>query len=853
MSILTKSERTRLIVALCALVFILALPHHLWVMPLDDIAAMQMSAWYAPACVFGIAAGVAASSSLGERLSSSPVLTWFVAGGAGLLSLLSSVAAVSDLASVLMAERLMSFRLDPIIILISCVIGAALASYTMADACRLLAQASEITDALDRRCCHGVDLTCVLISFALCLLATVVFIDGWILGYDPVILLACGFSVSLASVAAICLLLLWMRRNGISTLSCAGSVSFGALCAFMVLQTMGISPWSARELVCFLMVSLCALFATLFIVRIADARSLDNARGRSTDCPAVLASGLSDKQLMARLEGFGLSKNEMASVLGCLDGLSSAEVAHKLKVKSATVRTYMQRAYRKVGVSSLHELKRLVGGQAMPEDGGMDVTASEHAAERRHGAATILLNGLFPVAGLCAGAVLFYLLLLSPLTCTKGVMDVPTYGCALGLISFALYPVESKRSTWRYATYVLMYLLIVPAIVRVGFSVVDPYHDVLPSSHIWDAFIYGALGRFSPMIVRAYWSTYSLRRHEYQDTTFVHGGLLAAVACMVSSFSYWTWVLVASAAFVLSAACTVALLLSGAPVSRHGIADLSEGVTSARTGMMSCMLLLIIAMVGFAWVDLWSASIAYLAPWLPFLFLLAGIIGSYLLVSRVVGRDGLLKVSLASFLLAASSLVATPTYSYSNKGTGALLFALIAWMMVVIWEYRVPLRRYLSPREAVAALGCSMFLAQVVDDLSYVNSMFRSLYSAPWIAFEFGQFASTRTAPFVLFAVTACVAIAFVCRKMPMPTADQFWVPDDSKTDASVLRNRYGLTETEASVLMEIAHGLTGDEIARKLAYSKGTVNTARRNGYRKLDIHRKEQLIALLAQISQK
>ena len=67
----------------------------------------------------------------------------------------------------------------------------------------------------------------------------------------------------------------------------------------------------------------------------------------------------------------------------------------------------------------------------------------------------------------------------------------------------------------------------------------------------------------------------------------------------------------------------------------------------------------------------------------------------------------------------------------------------------------------------------------------------------------------------------------------------------------TLLFRAHGLAETEISVLLEIVRGLSGPEIAKALHCSAGSVNSARRNGYRKLGVHSKRQLVELVDQVS--
>lgn len=59
-----------------------------------------------------------------------------------------------------------------------------------------------------------------------------------------------------------------------------------------------------------------------------------------------------------------------------------------------------------------------------------------------------------------------------------------------------------------------------------------------------------------------------------------------------------------------------------------------------------------------------------------------------------------------------------------------------------------------------------------------------------------------------------------------------------------------GISETQATVLLLVARGKSSDQIARELHYSRGTINTARREGYARLKVHDRLQLIELLYEV---
>ena len=86
---------------------------------------------------------------------------------------------------------------------------------------------------------------------------------------------------------------------------------------------------------------------------------------------------------------------------------------------------------------------------------------------------------------------------------------------------------------------------------------------------------------------------------------------------------------------------------------------------------------------------------------------------------------------------------------------------------------------------------------------------------------------------------------------------DQTWTYDLETIHAGVracyadlardVRERYGLTNREAEVLVFLARGFTPAYIAKSLVLSVSTVRTHVRNIYRKLNVNKREELIHLI------
>lgn len=74
------------------------------------------------------------------------------------------------------------------------------------------------------------------------------------------------------------------------------------------------------------------------------------------------------QMMLARLRGLcaELSKRELDSLRGVLEGHTAAEIAEQMGVKPSSVVTYQKRAYRRLGISSQRQLFALCVGVGEP-------------------------------------------------------------------------------------------------------------------------------------------------------------------------------------------------------------------------------------------------------------------------------------------------------------------------------------------------------------------------------------------------------------------------------------------------------------------------------------------------------
>lgn len=100
----------------------------------------------------------------------------------------------------------------------------------------------------------------------------------------------------------------------------------------------------------------------------------------------------------------------------------------------------------------------------------------------------------------------------------------------------------------------------------------------------------------------------------------------------------------------------------------------------------------------------------------------------------------------------------------------------------------------------------------------------------------------------VLFSLAGCMAVLFELQRMPRKT--RYAHREGGVEDLATALVRRGLSETQAAVLAAICAGKTSREIENELAFSHGTVNSARREGYRALGVHSADELRHLVEDV---
>ena len=149
----------------------------------------------------------------------------------------------------------------------------------------------------------------------------------------------------------------------------------------------------------------------------------------------------------------------------------------------------------------------------------------------------------------------------------------------------------------------------------------------------------------------------------------------------------------------------------------------------------------------------------------------------------------------------------------------------------------------LRPRAQGTGMAAGIFLASWFDMLLFalvphVAEAHADLALQVWL---------TGVRSYCLGAGTLIAALLFLYALYESLVVDvDLSRPSDSERLRSYLVGR-GLTTLQVNVALGIIQGETGATLARRLSYSRGAINGARREAYRLLGVHTRQELIELV------
>ena len=550
------------------------------------------------------------------------------------------------------------------------------------------------------------------------------------------------------------------------------------------------------------------------------------------------------------LEGLSLTRREREIASAALDGATSAELSHRFGISASTVRNHLTRVYRKANVNSIRELRDVLGIEdcrTIPVGGTsrIAVPSGDNVPQET----TSVSCGLGVLSGSLQPLIAAAAIMLAGTLCLPHgtVLDwgygrpVALAGAAAGMALAPLLMSVLPRA--RTLLRRIAQLLVTAACVAYlssfpGQSWEDALALRTPDRCLAIFALSAAMLASLPALI---YRGHSAESSEQKNVRSYVGAAAVVLAIALSHLPVHLLRAVSATAVVVLAPASllIDLLLPQNQNAPFAIRDPSTSETAPIDGKretlvpaFSATALLVIALtLGLSFEEIWRAAgstsleIVLTPALIAIDIVLAALsamqsngrqrietVAPLLAVSFVVGTSYFEKLFLAGLIL----FVNLPTASgkLHDQDKGILGIASLAFSAGVL----------------IGDIGVNLYgdlLTDLIRSATYEGAQPLRLVAAGTVG-------------------ALCVTLAFVLSKgsylQIVGSQHSFATPDDEKRLAAYLAYR-GLSDTQVDVLLRIARGMTGAEIAADLHIARGTVNSARAAGYAALKVHSKQQL----------
>lgn len=529
------------------------------------------------------------------------------------------------------------------------------------------------------------------------------------------------------------------------------------------------------------------------------------------------------------LSQYPLTEREKACVKLLIHGNSSEESAAKLGLKAATVRTYLQRSYKKTGVSNSRELTTLVR---------YHIAKTTRKSDQQTGKPPRIPKKLDLILKANHNR-----LFLFSLIATVGLLCLPhqffaTYGnwffehgivIGMGLgpaIACCLIFIENRhnpnivKNQSRYGLSLLLPFLV---------SFLALFHITFPTSI--GASLTSVISFFISTLCSFIMCIYATKRQAFPDNdtdTLASGISSAVLVVMVSFCNKYLWTLGVFLVVVSLFVCIVFNLKQSVP-------DHISRKTSSRF-----VFPLFFASMGFGFVlgEQWHAESSMFSFNAQLLFFVSLNI-SLVIITRA---ELVTKKTFVTAILISSALISLRV----NAIYGLMVFYIAIFLMAFssyVFSHKTGLEHFLS-----SGLGLSIGLipGHLITDF-WDSTM----------ALGLGDLSTqSSTQDFVLITPTILILILFIGIGSTIYCMSIFTQDEESVVDLELTKRRLlylqsqGISFTHSQAIILLSQGYRGNEVAKQLHYSLGTVNTARSNAYKALGVHSIKELEGLLDEV---
>ncbi len=663
-------------------------------------------------------------------------------------------------------------------------------------------------------------------------------------GFDPAFVSALSSAMVVLFVLLVCIVI---QRTGISFVSSAASapnVPLALLMSFAfgrILCCVISSCVFERELLLeLLLLVLATLLATLvlFAVTLVLTCLCPFKKAAGIEVAAAEPPALHNKAETIFISA-NLTEREQAVVLNLLKGKTSMQSGEALGLKAATVRTYLQRAYKKLDVENSKQLLELLSEheaayQAETANSSVkagrlfNLDSSTVTAPFSVVLITLLALLYLPfhslsmhgawylehgtVVGKGLGLLLSLFVRYSTALTNKPIVSAHKIKCVLFAVIFTLasFAMVLLRCWWP----------VVFEVLGVGLSsllvlFITAIHICMCSRLLM------LLSRNSAM---------SLVKNDY----LVPSSAIVLLLVMPSSFSALFW---RSAVIVVAAIVSVGVLVYLVSHSNQSenSSFLSAQATPIFNGQAFTMLF---AAIGFGFVlgEQWHGEES-----------------SFSFITLVMFSGTLLFVCLAALykakklrLSSALALGLTMLYAALTVHVVLALFVPLLTFALLLAIHTARKEECVSKWE-IGIAGASLGLIGghgITDSWASVASLGLDGLSSGSSA----QFMMLVAPTILVLLLFACLVSSIFVLGDALSSRKPEFSKEIENRKLLYLRSQ-GLSKIQANVLLLVSQGATGTQVAQELFYSIGAVNTMRAEGYRKLGLHSAQQLSELLEQ----
>lgn len=522
----------------------------------------------------------------------------------------------------------------------------------------------------------------------------------------------------------------------------------------------------------------------------------------------------------------GLAESEIACVAYMLEGKTSSEVAKALSIKPSTVRSYLTRAYRKLGVHNLRELKEKEQGFLQSNQSDIKENAVKKTCQTQ-----TLFDGNMSVL---ISISMLLLLFVGPVSSFAMNGWYVTNGIAIGALlsggSFFL-KISSSRQAMTFHSFRLRILRDCFGCVSICFLFGYFAFVSYKPEYAWSCPLlcfFATIGSINMLM-----STILELRNRSQQGRLKINFSFALPVCAVLVVLAQTFSAVWDAAafgFLCSIVIETAFNSRMHSCDEIVLAELHAFRCDAVFPML-CMGFVL----GFSWQELWHfhSLLTYKAFLIPSLVLLS--IGALLIVGRKRGKIEFTLFALSAFIMGLIGLFSL------DESTG--IFG--ATLTLVLFAFHVALVNDLvdfNPVFFLLGISIGLLFGTIFECAEVIVVNLLALFS---ISYPEVMDASLRA---FVYAGTllALSGYSFVFLNSVPSMREHNTGKLQKGRIVSYLIGR-GLSDSQAQILAQIFEGCTAQEIASDLHYSLGLINVARFEGYRMLHVHSAEELRSLI------